>query len=64
MRCRAVANIVKRVALVCLIRMRRGCQAIQRVIVVIVDICTVGHLRDVANGVKLILEVGERVTGL
>jgi hypothetical protein len=40
--------------------MRCRSQAIQRVIGVIVDICTVGHLRDVANGV-IDIEVGERV---
>jgi hypothetical protein len=41
--------------------MRRGCQAIKRVITVVVSTSPVGHLRDVADGVELILKISQRV---
>jgi hypothetical protein len=41
--------------------MRRGCQAIERVITVVVRAATIGHLGNVIDRVELILKISQRV---
>ena len=64
MRRSAVPEIIIRVAFVWLVRVRCCGEAVKRVVVVIVCAGAVNHLRDVVDGVELILEVGQRVRGL
>jgi hypothetical protein len=59
MRRRAVADIVVGVALVRLVQVRCGSQAIERVVTVIMGSCTIDHLRDVVDRVELIFEISQ-----